>query len=91
MSNNQRVEKIEAALEEALAPEYLHVIDESHKHVGHAGAQSGGGHFKVIISSAAFTGLNRIASHRLINAALADMLKHDIHALSIKIKPMAYA
>lgn len=86
MNNNTRVAQIEARLNAALNPDYLHIIDESHKHVGHAGAKSGGGHFKVMIHSAAFTNLSRIACHRLVNDAVADMFAHDIHALTIKIK-----
>lgn len=86
-----RVERIRAALEAALAPESLEVIDESHKHAGHEGARDGRGHFKVLITAAAFEGLNPIARHRAVYEALGDMMVTDIHALSMTARTPAEA
>ena len=82
MSN--RVERIRAALEAAFAPQSLDVIDDSHKHAGHAGARDGRGHFSVDIVSPAFAGMSPLARHRAVYAALGEMMDTDIHALSIR-------
>ena len=79
-----RLDAIRARLETELAPVELDVIDESHKHVGHAGARDGRGHFAVRIVSAAFEGVPLLARHRLVYAALGDLMHTDIHALSLK-------
>jgi BolA protein len=68
----------------AFAPECLEVIDESHRHAGHAGARPGGEtHFHVYIVSAAFGGKSRLERHRMVNAALAHQLQGGVHALAI--------
>lgn len=82
-----RIERIRATLQQALAPTLLVVTDDSHKHVGHAGAQDGRGHFSVEIVSEAFTGKPLLARHRAIYAALGAMMESDIHALSINARP----
>lgn len=79
-----RVERIHAALQAQLEPIALEVIDESHKHAGHAGARDGRGHFAVRVVSDAFAGLAPLARHRRVYAALGDMMQTDIHALSIR-------
>lgn len=79
-----RVARIEARLRQQLAPERLEIVDESSKHAGHAGARGGGGHFAVTIVSARFEGLNSIQRHRLVYEALGDLMKTDIHALSVR-------
>ena len=84
--NPQRVERIRALLVEALDPAAIEVVDDSHKHAGHAGARGGQGHFSVDIVSAAFTGKLPLARHRLVYAALGDMLQTDIHALAIRAR-----
>lgn len=78
-----RVARIRAALEAALAPSSLDVIDDSAAHAGHAGAATGKGHFRVRIESAAFAGQSALKRHRLVHGALAALLETDIHALSI--------
>ncbi|MEM6819576.1 MAG: BolA family protein [Pseudomonadota bacterium] len=82
--NAARVELITQILQEAFEPTTLQVIDQSHLHAGHAGAQDGRGHFKVNISSSAFNGKRPIACHQAIYKALGDLMTTDIHALSIK-------
>ncbi|MFV0663183.1 BolA family protein [Denitromonas sp.] len=78
------VAAIEARLTEALAPVSLHIDDESALHAGHAGARDGGGHYRVDIVSAVFAGKNTVARHRLIYAALGDLMPRAIHALAIR-------
>jgi BolA family transcriptional regulator, general stress-responsive regulator len=71
-------------LTKAFAPERLEVVDDSHRHAGHAGARPGGAtHFSVHIVSRAFGGKSRIERHRMINATLADELEGGVHALAI--------
>lgn len=82
-----RVEAIRRCLEAAFAPEGMDVIDDSHKHVGHAGARDGRGHFTVRIVAAAFAGLSPLARHRAVYAALGGLMETDIHALSIQATP----
>ena len=77
----QRVATIERMLRAALAPDELLVKDQSHLHVGHAGAKEGKGHFEVTIVSDQFTGVNRIARHRMVYDALGVFMDSDIHAL----------
>jgi len=79
-----RVQDIENKLREALSPESMDVIDDSHKHAGHAGAKSGGGHFDLTIVSARFAGQSTVVRHRMIYDALGEMMQTEIHALSIK-------
>jgi BolA family transcriptional regulator, general stress-responsive regulator len=76
--------EIERKLRERFAPTLLQVVDESHRHAGHAGAQPGGEtHFDVTIISAVFAGLGRVARQRLVYATLADELAAGVHALSL--------
>ena len=70
----------------SMQPVQLDIIDDSHKHAGHEGARSGGGHYTMHIVSAQFSGKPTLARHRMIYSALGEMMKHDIHALNI----MAY-
>jgi BolA protein len=76
-----------AKLTDALAPQSLEVIDESHRHAGHAGSRpEGETHFRVRLTAAAFSGKSRIDRHRTINGLLAAELKGGIHALAIEAK-----
>lgn len=78
--------EIRQALDAAFAPTSLAVINESHKHTGHAGDDgSGESHWRIEITSAAFDGKSRIAKHRAIHAALGPQIIARIHALSIQI------
>ena len=81
-----RIDTIRSRLSAALAPSALDVEDESHRHVGHAGARDGRGHFRVRIVSAAFEGHGALARHRAIYAALGDLMQTDIHALAIEAR-----
>jgi len=80
----EKVERIRRLLTAALAPVQLDVIDEGHKHAGHAG--EGKGHFFARIVSPAFAGKNPIQRHRMVYDALGEMMPDGIHALSIEAK-----
>lgn len=67
-----------------LNPTILEIIDESRKHAGHAGARDGGGHYVLHIVSAQFVGNNTVARHRMIYSALGELMKREIHALTIQ-------
>jgi BolA protein len=75
---------IERKLTERFAPTRLEVIDDSHRHAGHAGAQPGGEtHFTVILVSNKFSGVGRVARQRLVYETLAEELAGGVHALSL--------
>jgi BolA family transcriptional regulator, general stress-responsive regulator len=77
-------ETIRRKLSERLAPLRLDVVDESHRHAGHAGARpEGETHFRVTIVSPAFSGLSRVARQRLVYEILAEQLADRVHALSL--------
>jgi BolA protein len=82
--NEAMVGEIRQRLTEMLAPVELEVLDEGHKHAGHANA--GKGHFHVRIVSPAFAGLSPIRRHRMVYAALEGLMDRGIHALSIDAK-----
>ena len=79
-----RVEDIRAKLVAALDPQSLEILDEGHLHIGHAG--EGSGHFRVRVVSAAFAGKSAIQRHRLVYAAVNDLIGHGIHALAIEAR-----
>jgi BolA protein len=78
-----RAERIRTLLEAALQPSELELIDESHLHAGHAGAASGGSHFRLKIVSSRFEGLRLVMRHRLVYDSVHDMMHTEIHALAI--------
>ena len=80
---SDRVALIEQRLRAALDPARLAIVDDSAAHAGHAGAREGG-HFTVHIVAAAFAGKTPIQRHRLVHAAVADLMYREIHALSIR-------
>ncbi len=78
-------QQIEACLRAALAPTRIEVLDDSHLHAGHAGAREGR-HFTVKLASARFTGLARVARHRLVYDSLGPLAAQGVHALAIEAK-----
>lgn len=79
--------EIEQRLRAALDPETLEVIDDSERHRGHAGHDARGeSHFTVRIVSAAFAGQSRVARQRMVNTALAELLRERVHALAMITK-----
>jgi len=87
-------DRIKAILQEALTPSSIEVIDESHKHAGHAHAvtrhstagDAGATHFRVKLVSESFRGQSRVDRHRAINHLLAGEFETGVHALAIEAK-----
>ena len=69
-----------------LDPVRIEIHDDSAKHAGHAGARSGGGHYRLTIVSPRFAGCKTMERHRLVYDALGPLMKREIHALSITAK-----
>ena len=82
--NSPRISQIRSRLEAAFIPDVLEIVDESHRHAGHAGAKDGRGHFLVLIVSDRFEGVKPLARHRMVYAALGSLMQTDIHALSLE-------
>jgi BolA protein len=71
----------------ALAPLSLELHDESARHAGHASARPGGGtHWRLDIVSPQFAGRSTVARHRLVYAALGELMQDPIHALEIRAR-----
>lgn len=87
-TDSPRMARIRAILTQALAPTRLELVDDSHRHAGHAGARQGG-HFTLRIAAPGFAGKRPLECHRLIYAALGELMHTDIHALSIDLLPDA--
>ena len=87
---NNRVERITTLLQD-LSPLSCQVEDESALHAGHAGAASGGGHFRLHLVSSRFEGLNRVSRHRLVYDCLGKLMKTEIHALALTLLTPAEA
>lgn len=83
MNATNRAELIRERLTKAFAPEIIEIIDDSHKHAGHASAK-GGGHFAVRIVSPAFAGKSLVQRHRMVYEAMGELMQHEVHALTIK-------
>lgn len=79
--------RIRNALESAFAPSELVIVNESHRHAGHAGDDgSGESHWAVVIAAPAFDGLSRVERHRRVHAALGPEIIGRIHALSLTVR-----
>jgi BolA protein len=87
MERALREQRLRQLLEERFAPLRLAIEDQSHLHAGHAGAATGQSHFQVHIVAEAFRGLSAVARHRLVYAAVAELLESDIHALKLEALP----
>ncbi|MDI1245761.1 MAG: BolA family transcriptional regulator [Rhodoferax sp.] len=86
MSPSASAEQLQQRLQQVLQPSQLEVIDESHQHHGHAGANGTGfgTHFRVRITAEAFVGRSAVARHRLVYDALQDFIDQGLHALAIE-------
>jgi BolA protein len=86
MSQAPTAEQLQQRLQQVLQPSQLEVIDESHQHHGHAGANGTGfgTHFRVRITAGAFSGKSAVARHRLVYDALQDFMDRGLHALAIE-------
>lgn len=85
MSPEERKTLLTKLLSEQLQPESLTIIDESHFHIGHAGAKSGASHFAIEIKAACFSGLNKVKQHQKIYNAVGYLIPKEVHALRIVI------
>jgi BolA family transcriptional regulator, general stress-responsive regulator len=85
MTAAARLEKIRQVLTARLAPVELVIQDDSAAHAGHAGAREGG-HFSVLVVSEQFAGRTRLQRHQLVYAAVAELMRTDIHALRIQAR-----
>jgi len=85
MSQAERMALMRDRLTAGLAPRQLEISDDSHEHIGHAGAR-GGGHFTVHIVAQAFAAKPLLERHRMIYDLLHDMMHTEIHALSIQAR-----
>lgn len=85
---SDRVKLIEEKIITALNPSNLEINDNSAAHAGHPGAmERGGGHFKVAVTSDKFKGLSIIEQHKLVYAAVKDLISDGtIHALGIETR-----
>ena len=80
---SEREAKITALLQAAFAPVVCKLIDESAAHAGHAGAASGGSHYRLHLVATTFENRSRIDRHRLVYDCLRDMMQSEIHALAL--------
>lgn len=84
--NPARIARMRELLTAEFSPLQLDIVDESHKHAGHAGARDGRGHFRVRILAAAFAGLSPVKRHQRVYAVLGTMMQTDIHALALETR-----
>ncbi|MEB0133849.1 BolA family protein [Actimicrobium sp. CCC2.4] len=80
---SDREKRILASLNATFAPTACLLEDESAAHAGHAGAATGGSHFRLHLVSACFEGQSRVNRHRLVYDCLRDMMQAEIHALAL--------
>ena len=78
-----QLDDIRTKLIATFSPTVCLLEDESAMHAGHAGAASGGSHYRLRLISEVFEGKNRLNRHRLVYDCLDDMMQHKIHALAI--------
>lgn len=78
-----RIERMRAALA-VLEPARIEIEDDSHLHAGHAGAAGGGGHYRLTVVSAQFSGKSTLERHRMVYSALHELMREEVHALNIR-------
>jgi BolA family transcriptional regulator, general stress-responsive regulator len=83
-TENSTFVQIQSALQATFQPTQLRIQDDSAKHVGHAGAKDGGGHYHIVIESTLFAGQTLVHRHRQIYTALKPLMGSAIHALAIE-------
>ena len=88
---NDRAQRIEALLLAEFSPLKCEVEDESALHAGHAGAASGGGHYRLYLVSTHFEGVGRVGRHRLVYDCLRELMQTEIHALALTLLTPAEA
>jgi stress-induced morphogen len=85
MAGPMRIEQsIREKLRSAFDPAVIDVVNDSHRHAGHASSPgTGESHFSVVVVSPVFAGKSRLERHRMVNAALAEELSGPVHALAV--------
>jgi BolA protein len=72
-------------LASALSPSRIELVEVSEEPRGHGGYNPAGErHFTLRIVSPAFAGKSRVERQRMIYAALGDLMRERVHALSIR-------
>lgn len=85
MNSSSAEQTMREKLMSELQPTRLDIVNESHMHAGHRSSPgTGESHFRVFIVSQRFVGKTRIERHRMVNAALAELLQDRVHALAIR-------
>jgi len=74
--------QIESILNEALAPTFLEVANESHMHSVPPNSET---HFRVVAVCDVFAGQRKVARHQRIYALLAEQLAGPVHALALQL------
>lgn len=87
MTSTPVADGIKAKLDAAFAPDYLELVDESHRHIGHAGHDGRGeSHFHLTLVSSVFNGQGRVARQKQVYRVLADEMAGRVHALAMTLK-----
>ncbi|MFM7142778.1 MAG: BolA family protein [Alphaproteobacteria bacterium] len=81
---SERTDRIVARLAKGLDAQSVEIVDDSARHAGHAGARGGAGHYRVVVVSERFAGLDRVARQRAVYEALGDLFPAEIHALTAR-------
>ena len=82
-----RASRLRQVIGEHFAPDELQVVDDSASHAGHAGATAAGEtHFDVLVVSARFRGVNRVARARAVHAVLGAEFASGMHALKLTLR-----
>ena len=81
---SERSDQLSEEIRQRLGAVHVEVEDESHLHAGHAGARDGKGHFRALVVSDRFEGLNRVQAQRLVYASLEAEFETTIHALALR-------
>lgn len=84
MDPAQRTQAIKDLLGDRIEATHVEVTDLSSRHASHQGAQSGGGHFSLVVVAERFRGLDRISAQRLVYTALEELMASDIHAITMR-------
>lgn len=72
-------QRIEQKLQQ-LSPQFLEVINESHRHNVPLASET---HFKLVLVCDSFEGQRLLQRHRTVNSILADELAGPVHALAL--------
>ena len=87
--HQERIQEVITRLQ-SLEPTHLDVIDESHLHIGHPGAQTGMSHIRIKIASKQLEGLSKLMQHKKVYQILGSLMKTDLHAVAIEIIPVNF-